>query len=65
MGLSLSEMSQINNDSSLVCGDPEGSYKQLFLPFRCLCSRKDVSLHVKYKPENKFTCVLSLPMLIN
>ncbi|CAH8274733.1 unnamed protein product [Arabidopsis lyrata] len=37
-----SKMSQINNDSSLVCGDPEGSYKQLFLPFRCLCSRKDI-----------------------
>ncbi|CAB79841.1 putative protein [Arabidopsis thaliana] len=37
-----SKTSQINGDSSLVCGEPEGSYKQLFLPFRCLCSRKDI-----------------------
>ncbi|CAA7015219.1 unnamed protein product [Microthlaspi erraticum] len=33
---------QVNNDAPLVCGDPDGSYRQLFLPFRCLCSRKDI-----------------------
>ncbi|XP_024005430.1 U-box domain-containing protein 52 [Eutrema salsugineum] len=37
-----SKTSQINSDSSLVCGEPEGSIKQLYLPFRCLCSRKDI-----------------------
>lgn len=67
MGLSLSEMGQINGDSSLVSVEPEGSYKQLFLPFRCLCSRKDVSLQsyiLLSKNQNSFTCALSLPMLI-
>ncbi|CDY55241.1 BnaC02g44910D [Brassica napus] len=34
-----SEMSQ---DSSLVCRDPEGASKEIFLPFRCFCTRKDI-----------------------
>ncbi|CAN8229832.1 unnamed protein product [Cochlearia groenlandica] len=42
MGLPHSETGQVNGDSPLVCGDPDGSYRQLFLPFRCLCSRKDI-----------------------
>ncbi|VVB10884.1 unnamed protein product [Arabis nemorensis] len=37
-----SKVSQISGDSSLVSVEPEGTYKQLFLPFRCLCSRKDI-----------------------
>ena len=37
-----SKTSQANGDSSLVTVEPDGSYKQLFLPFRCLCSRKEI-----------------------
>ncbi|XP_018513285.1 U-box domain-containing protein 35 isoform X2 [Brassica rapa] len=37
-----SKTSQANGDSSVVTVEPDGSYKQLFLPFRCLCSRKEI-----------------------
>ncbi|KAJ4899086.1 Protein kinase protein with adenine nucleotide alpha hydrolases-like domain [Raphanus sativus] len=37
-----SKTSQTNGDSSVVTVEPDGSYKQLFLPFRCLCSRKEI-----------------------
>ncbi|KAJ0262946.1 Kinase with adenine nucleotide alpha hydrolases-like domain-containing protein [Hirschfeldia incana] len=37
-----SKTSQTNGDSSLATVESDGSYKQLFLPFRCLCSRKEI-----------------------
>ncbi|CAH8387464.1 unnamed protein product [Eruca vesicaria subsp. sativa] len=37
-----SKTSQTNGDSQVVTVEPDGSYKQLFLPFRCLCSRKEI-----------------------
>lgn len=55
----LTETSQTNGDSSVVTVEPDGSYKQLFLPFRCLCSRKEVSPKQFY-----MSSCLSLPMLI-
>ncbi|CAL9233790.1 unnamed protein product [Arabidopsis halleri] len=33
---------KLSQDSSLVCRDPEGISKELFLPFRCFCTRKDI-----------------------
>ncbi|VVB08880.1 unnamed protein product [Arabis nemorensis] len=33
---------KLSQDSSLVCRDPEGASKELFLPFRCFCTRKDI-----------------------
>ncbi|XP_010548526.1 PREDICTED: U-box domain-containing protein 35 isoform X2 [Tarenaya hassleriana] len=36
------KLNQINGDASLVCRDPEGPYKELYLPFRCFCTRKDI-----------------------
>ncbi|KAL0885941.1 hypothetical protein Bca101_009924 [Brassica carinata] len=34
--------SKLTQDSSLVCRDPEGASKEIFLPFRCFCTRKDI-----------------------
>lgn len=39
-------VSELSQDTSLVCRDPEGASKELFLPFRCFCTRKDVSFSV-------------------
>jgi len=39
-------VSELSQDSSLVCRDPEGISKEIFLPFRCFCTRKDVSFLV-------------------
>ncbi|CAF2114011.1 hypothetical protein Bca4012_096111 [Brassica carinata] len=33
---------KMSQDSSLVCRDPEGASKEIFLPFRCFCTRKDI-----------------------
>ncbi|XP_010417189.1 PREDICTED: U-box domain-containing protein 52-like [Camelina sativa] len=33
---------KLSQESSLVCRDPEGLSKELFLPFRCFCTRKDI-----------------------
>ncbi|XP_010472443.1 PREDICTED: U-box domain-containing protein 52-like [Camelina sativa] len=33
---------KLSQESSLVCRDPEGISKELFLPFRCFCTRKDI-----------------------
>ncbi|CAN8284134.1 unnamed protein product [Cochlearia groenlandica] len=33
---------KLSQDSSLVCRDPEGASKEIFLPFRCFCTRKDI-----------------------
>ena len=34
---------KMSQDSSLVCRDPEGAAaKEIFLPFRCFCTRKDI-----------------------
>ncbi|KFK32639.1 hypothetical protein AALP_AA6G269400 [Arabis alpina] len=33
---------KLSQDTSLVCRDPEGASKELFLPFRCFCTRKDI-----------------------
>ncbi|VYS53359.1 unnamed protein product [Arabidopsis thaliana] len=33
---------KLSQDSSLVCRDPEGISKEIFLPFRCFCTRKDI-----------------------
>ncbi|KAF8084691.1 hypothetical protein N665_0707s0023 [Sinapis alba] len=34
--------SKLTQESSLVCRDPEGVSKEIFLPFRCFCTRKDI-----------------------
>ncbi|KAL0741207.1 hypothetical protein Bca4012_082720 [Brassica carinata] len=34
--------SKLTQESSLVCRDPEGASKEIFLPFRCFCTRKDI-----------------------
>ncbi|XP_050220556.1 U-box domain-containing protein 52 [Mercurialis annua] len=31
-----------NGESTLVCRDPDSLTKELFLPFRCFCTRKDI-----------------------
>ncbi|CAH2061248.1 unnamed protein product [Thlaspi arvense] len=33
---------KLSQESSLVCRDPEGASKEIFLPFRCFCTRKDI-----------------------
>ncbi|CAA7033076.1 unnamed protein product [Microthlaspi erraticum] len=33
---------RVSQDSSLICRDPEGASKEIFLPFRCFCTRKDI-----------------------
>nr|VDC63417.1 unnamed protein product [Brassica rapa] len=33
---------KMSQDSSLICRDPEGASKEIFLPFRCFCTRKDI-----------------------
>ncbi|EEF44126.1 U-box domain-containing protein 35 [Ricinus communis] len=43
--LSTPRMNQIadaNGESMLVCRDPDSLTKELFLPFRCFCTRKDI-----------------------
>ncbi|KAG5401424.1 hypothetical protein IGI04_016031 [Brassica rapa subsp. trilocularis] len=34
--------SKLTQEPSLVCRDPEGASKDIFLPFRCFCTRKDI-----------------------
>ncbi|KAF3557611.1 hypothetical protein F2Q69_00016629 [Brassica cretica] len=33
---------KLTQEPSLVCRDPEGASKDIFLPFRCFCTRKDI-----------------------
>jgi len=35
-------MSVFNNENSMICRDPDQQTKELFLPFRCFCTRKDI-----------------------
>uniref|UniRef100_A0A2N9FL44 RING-type E3 ubiquitin transferase n=1 Tax=Fagus sylvatica TaxID=28930 RepID=A0A2N9FL44_FAGSY len=35
-------MAGISDVSSLICRDPDQHTKELFLPFRCFCTRKDI-----------------------
>ncbi|XP_031255082.1 U-box domain-containing protein 35 [Pistacia vera] len=39
----INQISDINGDSSLVCRDPDPQTKEIFLPFRCFCTRKDIN----------------------
>ncbi|KAK6237174.1 hypothetical protein QUC31_020965 [Theobroma cacao] len=38
----LNQISDINGDLPLVCKDPDPQTRELFLPFRCFCTRKDI-----------------------
>ncbi|XP_022737175.1 U-box domain-containing protein 35 [Durio zibethinus] len=38
----LNQFSDINADLPLVCKDPDPQTRDLFLPFRCFCTRKDI-----------------------
>lgn len=40
----LNQFSEMNGDLPLVYKDPDPQTRELFLPFRCFCTRKDVSL---------------------
>lgn len=51
-------VSELSQDSSLVCRDPEGISKELFLPFRCFCTRKDVSILGLDSYLFPFVCIL-------
>lgn len=39
----MNQICDIGGDSSLICRDPDPQTKEIFLPFRCFCTRKDVS----------------------
>ncbi|OMO61929.1 hypothetical protein CCACVL1_23149 [Corchorus capsularis] len=39
----LNQISDINGDLPLVCKDPDPQTRELFLPFRCFCTRKDIN----------------------
>ncbi|XVE97787.1 hypothetical protein REPUB_Repub03eG0048900 [Reevesia pubescens] len=39
----LNQISDRNGDIPLVCKDPDPYTKELFLPFRCFCTRKDIN----------------------
>ncbi|KAK5814180.1 U-box domain-containing protein 35-like isoform X1 [Gossypium arboreum] len=38
----LNQFSEMNGDLPLVCKDPDPQTRELFLPFRCFCTRKDI-----------------------
>ncbi|KAL4302377.1 hypothetical protein GQ457_10G018170 [Hibiscus cannabinus] len=38
----LNQISESNGDLPFVCKDPDPQTRELFLPFRCFCTRKDV-----------------------
>ncbi|XVF48102.1 hypothetical protein PTKIN_Ptkin03bG0164600 [Pterospermum kingtungense] len=38
----LNQLPDINGDLPLVCKDPDPQTRELFLPFRCFCTRKDI-----------------------
>lgn len=38
----LNQISDINGDNPLICKDPDPQTRELFLPFRCFCTRKDI-----------------------
>ncbi|KAK3211205.1 hypothetical protein Dsin_015911 [Dipteronia sinensis] len=40
----LNQISDINGDNPLICKDPDPQTRELFLPFRCFCTRKDFPL---------------------
>lgn len=44
VGTGSNQFSEMNGDLPLVCKDPDPQTRELFLPFRCFCTRKDVSL---------------------
>jgi hypothetical protein len=39
-------MGGFGGENTLVCADPDQQTKELFLPFRCFCTRKDVSDYI-------------------
>lgn len=41
-------------ENTLVCADPDQHTKELFLPFRCFCTRKDVSDYM-YRIQFRFS----------
>ncbi|KAK2659107.1 hypothetical protein Ddye_005640 [Dipteronia dyeriana] len=38
----LNQISDINGDNPLICKDPDPQTRELFLPFRCFCTRKEI-----------------------
>ncbi|CAL1385308.1 unnamed protein product [Linum trigynum] len=41
----MNQVSDANGESSLVCRNPDSQTKEVFLPFRCFCTRKDIQCH--------------------
>ncbi|KAL5782850.1 hypothetical protein ACOSP7_007879 [Xanthoceras sorbifolium] len=38
----LNQISDVNGENPLICRDPDPQTRELFLPFRCFCTRKDI-----------------------
>lgn len=53
------EYLSMNGDASWVCRDPDPQTKELFLPFRCFLTRKDVSCFFL-----SFLVIISLQTLV-
>lgn len=43
LGAGMNQICDVSGDGSLVCKDPDPQTREIFLPFRCFCTRKDVS----------------------
>lgn len=59
----IKQISDTNDDGSLGCKDPDPQTKEIFLPFRCFCSRKDVR-HVTSTFASYFSSFLSICYLL-
>ncbi|KAL9442715.1 hypothetical protein AB3S75_016151 [Citrus x aurantiifolia] len=38
----MNQICDVSGDGSLVCKDPDPQTREIFLPFRCFCTRKDI-----------------------
>nr|POE55618.1 hypothetical protein CFP56_79457 [Quercus suber] len=56
----LPRLTGIGDVNSLICKDPDQRTRDLFLPFRCFCTRKDVSAWV---PILNINSLIALSMI--